>query len=81
MESVKESLRNTIELLSEEEARQILEFARHLREWNHTSGTMKRLASHPAFKVPSDQLSPFPKVEPVQSKGIPASELLVRDRR
>jgi len=81
MNSVKESLRNTIEVLSDEEARQILEFIQRLRTTSDVSPTLRRLASDPAFEVPSEPLGDFRVVEPIRGKGIPASRLLVEDRR
>ncbi|OIO92536.1 MAG: hypothetical protein AUK03_09645 [Anaerolineae bacterium CG2_30_64_16] len=81
MLSVKEALRNTIDLLTEEEAYRIWEFAQHVYERPHVSRTMRRLASDPAFRVPASGIGPFHPVEPIKGKGIPASRLLVEDRR
>jgi hypothetical protein len=81
MSAAKESLYNTIELLSDEEALQILEFIQHLRQKKTLSRTLRRLASDPAFHVPAKGLGGFRKVEALQGKGIPASRLLVEDRR
>ena len=81
MSSVKESLYKAIELLSDEEARQLLEFAQRLRKRNDISLTLKRLAIDPAFKVPSEGSGTFRVVEPIQGEGIAASRLLVEDRR
>ena len=81
MNPVKESLRDTIELLSDEEARQILDFIQRLRTTRDVSPTLRRLASDPAFGVPSEALGHFRVVEPIRGKGIPASSLLVEDRR
>lgn len=81
MSSVKERLRNMIELLSDEEARQILEFIQRLRRKSDVSPILKRLASDPAFKIPSEGSKGFRVVEPIRGKGVPASRLLVEDRR
>jgi len=81
MDSVKESLHNTIELLSDEEARQFLEFAQRLQRKSDVSLTLRRLADDPAFRIPSEASGAFRVVEPVQGKGIPASRLLVEERR
>ena len=81
MNSVKESLHNTIELLSDTEARQLLEFVQCLKRENDASSTLRRLASDPAFEVPSEGSGTFSVVEPIQSKGIAASKLLVEERR
>jgi hypothetical protein len=79
MNSVKELLRNTIEMLSEEESRQILEFVQHLKKG--IPPTLQRLANDPAFKIPPGGLGAFPVVEPIQGKGVAASVLLLEDRR
>jgi hypothetical protein len=81
MSSVKESLRDTIEGLSEEEAYQILEFVQRLRKKDDVSPTLKRLANDPTFKLPSERAGGFRIVHPIQGKGTPASRLLVEDRR
>ncbi len=81
MSSVKELLRHTIELLSEEEAQQILTFVQNLQKQSNVSWTLRRLASDPAFQVPPEGLGIFPVVKPIEGKGIAASKLLVEDRR
>ncbi len=81
MSSVKESLHSTIELLNDEEARQLLDFAQRLRRRDSSSLTLKRLADDPAFEVPSEASGVFRVVEPIQGKGIAASRLLVEERR
>lgn len=81
MSSIKESLHNTIELLSDAEARQLLKFAQCLQRENDASSTLRRLASDPAFEVPAERSIVFRVVEPVQGKGIAASRLLVEERR
>jgi hypothetical protein len=81
MSTVKESLYNSIERLSDEEALQTLEFIQRLRQNKKHSKTLKRLASDPVFSVPPEDLGGFRSVEPLPGKGIPASRLLVEDRR
>jgi hypothetical protein len=80
MNSVRESLRNTIELLSEEEARQVLEFVRYMKR-SDIPLTLRRLAGDPTFRIPTGGLGTFPVVEPIQGKGVAASTLLLEDRR
>lgn len=77
MNSAKETLRNMISLLSDEEARQILEFAQRLRERSGVSQTLRRLARDAAFSVPAEVSKDFRAVEPIRGKGIAASRLLV----
>ena len=81
MNSVKESLLYMIEQMSDEEVRQVLEFAHHLQQRRGVSLTLKRLATDPVFKVPGSGVGGFHVVEPIYGKGIAASRLLVDDRR
>jgi hypothetical protein len=81
MDAVKALLRQMIEQMSDTEARQLLEFAQHLQHRRDDSLTLKRLATDLAFKVPGKGVRAFRIVEPIQGKGIPASKLLVDNRR
>jgi hypothetical protein len=81
MSSLKELLRPMIERRSDAEARQLLEFAQHLRHRRDDSRTLKRLATDPAFKVPGSGARDFYVVAPIHGKGMAASRLLVDDRR
>jgi hypothetical protein len=84
MHSGKALLHDIVELLSEEEAQQILAFVQRLqrdRKGSNVSLTMRRLASDPAFKMPTAGCSAFRDVTPVQGRGIAASRLLLEDRR
>jgi hypothetical protein len=81
MNSVKESLQQMIEQMSDEEARQMLEFAHRLQQRHDVSLTLKRLATDPVFEVPGSEVGAFHVVEPIRGKGIAASRLLVDDRR
>ena len=81
MHSVKELLPQMIERMSDAEARQLLEFAQHLRHRRDDSLTLKRLAADPTFNVPESRARGFQVVAPIDGKGIAASKLLVDDRR
>ena len=81
MLSVKESLRTTVDSISEEEALRVLSFIEQMRKHPVRSSTLKRLAGDPTFKVPPRKLGAFVKVDPMEGKGTPASQLLVEDRR
>ena len=81
MHSVKELLPQMIERMSDAEARQLLEFAQHLRHRRDDSLTLKRLATDPAFKVPESRARGFQVVAPIHGKGMAASKLSVDDRR
>jgi hypothetical protein len=80
MNSTKELLYTTIDMLNDEEIIKVLEFTQSLNIEKKDSLTLKRLASNPAFHVPQI-LGNFSKVEPIHGEGLPASELLVEDRR
>jgi len=82
MSLVKESLYSVIEVLSDDEARRVLELIRQLRKKERgVSRTMKRLAVEPSFEMPAKAYRPFRSVEPARGTGIAASRLLVEDRR
>ena len=81
MNSRKELLRPMIERMSDAEARQLLEFAQHLRHRRDDSLTLKRLAADLTFKVPGSGAKDFHVVAPIHGKGMAASRLLVDDRR
>lgn len=81
MSSTKESLHHAIELLSDEEAHQTLAFIHRLQQKKEPARTLRRLASDPAFHIPSQDLGDFTQVEALHGKGLPASRLLVEDRR
>jgi hypothetical protein len=81
MNSSKETLRKTVDLLSNEEARQVLEFTQRLRKGSSGSQTLRRLARDAAFHMPAEASAGFRVVKPIQGKGIAASQLLIKDRR
>jgi len=80
MDSIKDKLRNAIELLTEEEAQQVFTLLGEYQRQNGISLTMRRLASDPTFKLPKDGFKGFKKVTPAQVQGMPASDLLSEDR-
>lgn len=81
MNLVKELLYSTIERLSDEEARQLLEFAQRLQKKNDIPLVLRHLARDPNFSIPSEVPGNFRIVEPILGKGVAASRLLVEDRR
>jgi hydrogenase maturation factor len=82
MSAIKQSLHSTIESLSEEEARRVLELIQQLRAKERgISQTIKRLSADPSFEIPPKVHRAFHPVEPVRGKGTAASKLLVEDRR
>jgi hypothetical protein len=81
MKSAKEVLHQTVETLSDEEARQVFELAQRIRRSKRDSQTLRRLAHDPAFHVPRKGVSTFRAVKPIEGKGTLASRLLGQDRR
>jgi hypothetical protein len=88
MASVKEILVQEVERLSEEDAGRVLELLRSTK----TTGVkerpeltreelIRRAAGRPGIHPPDPNAPPFRKVKPITCQGIPASELLIRDRR
>jgi len=81
MPSSRERLRDVIDRLTDAEVRRILTLIESGKEDSRSLRTLERLSTDPAFSVPLLGLRTFRVVEPVASKGVPASEMLVEDRR
>jgi 16S rRNA C967 or C1407 C5-methylase (RsmB/RsmF family) len=89
MATAKESLRDKVDRLSEEEASEVLELmAAKEPGWAHSPGKKltredirARLAGRPGFRVPPEDARPFRRVRPIDCPGVPASDLLIADRR
>jgi len=89
MATAKESLRDKVDRLSEEEAREVLDLLATKEPEPASSPRKKltrevlraRLAGHPGSRVPPEDASPFRRVRPINCPGVPASELLISDRR
>ena len=80
MDSIKDKLRNAIDLLTEEEAKQMFDWLSEFERKNNLSLTLRRLANDPTFKLPKDGFKGFKDIKPLQSQGPPASDLLSEDR-
>jgi len=76
-----ETLRDTVTSLSEAEAAKALEYVQRLRGGQPERTLDQLLAGDAAIHVPDEPFAPLPPVEPIQGAGMPASELLIRDRR
>ena len=88
MASVKKILVQEVERLSEDDAQRVLDLLRTTRAADATDRTkltreelIRRAASQPGIRPPDLNARPFRKLTPVECSGIPASELLIRDRR
>ncbi len=81
MSATKESLLKAVETLSEDEARRALAYVQSFNATGERARVRARLAGHPAIRVPSAHTGGFRDFTPIQCKGVPASEVLIRDRR
>jgi hypothetical protein len=89
MATAREDLREKVDRLSEEEARKLLDLitARQPEPARAPEGELTRdamrarLAGEAGFRVPPGDAKPFRRVQPICCSGIPASELLIADRR
>jgi hypothetical protein len=88
MASVKEILVQEVQRLSEEDARQVLELVRTKKTAGATQRPkltreemIRRAAGHPGIHPPDLNALPFEKIEPIETRGIPASQMLIADRR
>lgn len=78
MNSTIETLRNTIDTLTEEEAAVALAA---IEKFKQQTAFLNRFKNHPEVRVPPGGLKPFPPVEPIVAEGKPAAEILIEDRR
>lgn len=81
MGSAWETLREAVASLTEAEATKTLDYLRRLRGSETTRVVASLLAGDPAFHLPDEPAAPLPPVEPLRGMGIPASKLLIQDRR
>lgn len=89
MPTAKESLREQVDRLSEEEAKELLGLIG--RKVSVPSATVKarltrevvreRLANRPTFRVPAVEARPLRRRQRIQCSGILASDALIADRR
>lgn len=90
MASVKEILVQEVGRLSEEDAREVLELVKkrtvsapsaQKRRRLTREDLIKRAAGRPGIGLPDPEAPPFEKFERIETRGIPASKLLIADRR
>jgi DNA-directed RNA polymerase subunit H (RpoH/RPB5) len=89
MTSVRELLVREVERLSEEDAREVLDLLKRKQVTGirlqmpklTREDLIERLAGRPGIHVPDSGAPPFEKLERIATRGIPASELLIADRR
>jgi hypothetical protein len=89
MTSARELLVREVERLCEEDARAVLDLLKRRQAEGTGSRAPKltredliqRLAGRPGIHVPDPGAPPFERLERIATRGIPASELLIADRR
>ena len=89
MNSAKETLVREVKRLSEKDAQEVLDLLRTKKTGAVTQGKPKltreelirRAAGHPGIHAPDLNAPPFEKIEPIETRGIPASQMLIADRR
>ncbi len=81
MSTIKESLHSVIEQLDEEDALCVLKFTQNLKKEIIKSSLSEHLLADPAIKLPIIDYKGFRAVQPISGKGIPASEMLIKDRK
>jgi hypothetical protein len=81
MSSARDALHEAVATLNEAEAARALQWIKKMRGAGQRQILVELLAGDPAIHVPEDPFAPLPSIEPLAGDGIPASELLVRDRR
>ena len=81
MSPTKEALLETIEALSDAEAQRAIELIRRLKQKSDLDLLCDVLGNNPTFRLPSRDNPTLEPVEPAETTGLPASKLLVRDRR
>jgi hypothetical protein len=87
--SAKEILVQEIGRLSEKDAQEVLDLLRTRKAATVTPAMSKltreellrRAEGHPGIHSPDLNASPFEKIEPIETRGIPASQMLIADRR
>ena len=81
MSSAKDMLRQAIEALTEDQARQVLGFIHGFRRKSDLERIRKAVGNDPAIELPAHEPPEHQPFDPVKGTGIPASKLLVNDRR
>ena len=76
-----ETLRETVASLSESEAAKALEYIQRLRDGTRDRELVNLLGGDPAIRLPVEPFVPLPPVKAVKGTGIPASEMLIGNRR
>lgn len=79
--SVKEMLSKEIQDLTEEQARRVLYNVFRIKSYTMTDQDWERLGKNASLELPKNRSKPSRKFEPIKGWGIPASQLLIEDRR
>ncbi|MGE0540291.1 MAG: hypothetical protein AB7R89_08920 [Dehalococcoidia bacterium] len=81
MTTAREHVRDALDRLSDEEAREVLALVQEIERRRDNSAILERLAADRTFRVPIAGHTTFRRIEPIDAAGRAASELLVEDRR
>ncbi len=75
----KELLRTSVDSLTDEQARDLLRWIERMKSQTPVSTSLRNIVNDPGIKIPIQ--TKFRDVKPIKVKGIPVSELLIKDRR
>lgn len=81
MSTVIERLMKRIKKLDDDQARKVLVLIDRLEASKKQSSTWENMSADPVFVMPKSTRGKFRATKPAKGQGIPASELLIRDRR
>jgi hypothetical protein len=81
MSSTREQIREALDRLSDEEARELLSFVREIERPRDGAAVLERLADDPSFRLPVAGQPTFDRFESIIAPGRAASEMLTEDRR
>lgn len=81
MNAVRHMLEESLQQLDQQQTQEVLAFVRQLRAGSGRERVFERLKASSAIEVPLSSDATFPRVEPIVGTGVPASDLLIQDRR
>lgn len=70
-----------LDRMSDDELTELLALAQRIEQRRTAPPLLERLAADPSFRIPQPEHRTFARFTPIDATGLPASEILVRDRR